>query len=401
MATRRRGRALIIVVLILILLLILLWAVYTIMLKPMLSPAPLPEVTPSGPVATSTPVSETVEIVMTSQLIPRGKTIDESVITLVPIPVKDYVQGTFFENPEDVIGKRAKYNLDPATPLTASLVIGEEGAPASFDIPKGMVAISVPISTLSSVSYALQPGDHVDMIVSLLLIDLDQEFQTRLPNMSSSVTAPGKLAEQFTLTAIIGSNIEGRADFDGTLGQPVYVYPGEEQRPRLVSQTLIRDVMVLHVGLFPTGEPSVAQPVSAAPAVDANGQPVAQATPATPAGPVAVPDVMTIVVTPQDAVTINYLLLSGARLNYVMRNPEDTDTTATQSSTLQFILDQYSIVNPAKLPYGTEPRTDNFMTNNNTVPPFPDVTSGEQFLPTVTPVPATKPGSPTAVPPTQ
>ncbi len=404
MATRRRGRTLILVVLILILLMVLGWAAWLLFLQPMLSPAPTPTAV-SGDVPivvpTAAPVEATVEIVMVSQQVARGGVIDESVLTLVPIPTKDYVQGTFYENPEDVLGMRARYNLQPGTPLTQALLIGEEGSPDSFDIPKGMVAISIPISKLSSVSYGLQPGDHVNMIASLLMVDLDQSFQTILPNNSTSVTLPGELAKQFTGTVIIGVNpvsgksIVGRAENDPTLGAPIYVYPGEGQRPRLVSQTLIQDVTILHVGIFPQGEPSVAQPTQAA-AVDQNGQPVQQAQPA-PVPGIPVPDVITVVVNPQDAVTINYLLLSGARMNLVMRSAGDDSTVQTEPVTLQFVLDQYNIPNPAKLPYGIEPRTDNFMTNNNTLPPFPEAGNVIDFLPTVTPVPVRQ-AAPTATP---
>ena len=54
-----------------------------------------------------------------------------------------------------------------------------------------MVAVSVPINRLSSVSYAPRPGDHVNVIVSLLLVDVDTDFQAITPNLSGVVTASG------------------------------------------------------------------------------------------------------------------------------------------------------------------------------------------------------------------
>ena len=74
------------------------------------------------------------------------------------------------------------------------------------------------------------------------------------------------------------------------------------------------------------------------------------------------PDVATLIVEPQDAVTINYLMLSGANLNLVMRSAGDTTAKNTKAVTLQFIMDQYRIPNPAKYPlrsgtsYGKIPR---------------------------------------------
>ena len=70
------------------------------------------------------------------------------------------------------------------------------------------------------------------------------------------------------------------------------------------------------------------------------------------------PDVITLVVSPQDAITLNYLILNGAELSLAMRPAEDSSTTDTEAVTLQFLLDQYNIFVPAKQPYGLEPRID-------------------------------------------
>jgi pilus assembly protein CpaB len=55
---------------------------------------------------------------------------------------------------------------------------------------------------------------------------------------------------------------------------------------------------------------------------------------------------------------LNYMLHSGARLTLVMRRFEDDTTMITEPVTLQFLLDQYGIPVPVKLPYGIEPRVD-------------------------------------------
>jgi pilus assembly protein CpaB len=78
---------------------------------------------------------------------------------------------------------------------------------------------------------------------------------------------------------------------------------------------------------------------------------------------------VTLIVTPQDAVTLNYLMLSGAKLNIVLRSAGDPTRVDTEAVTLQFLMDQYRIPNPAKLPYGTEPRIDSFP---DYIPMFPE-----------------------------
>ncbi len=42
----------------------------------------------------------------------------------------------------------------------------------------------------------------------------------------------------------------------------------------------------------------------------------------------------------------------------VLRAPGDDQRIITEAGTLQFLLDQYNIPLPAKLPYGIEPRID-------------------------------------------
>ena len=63
-------------------------------------------------------------------------------------------------------------------------------------------------------------------------------------------------------------------------------------------------------------------------------------------------------VTPQDAVTLNYLIYSGAELTLALRFPRDDIRIDTSPVTLQFLLEQYRIPVPVKLPYGTMPRLD-------------------------------------------
>jgi len=93
-----------------------------------------------------------VNIVITTQFVARGTKLSEAVLTTVPYPQKDLVEGTFFTDMAGVVGKQAKYDLDARLPLTSSLIVDTPlGSYAAFQIPKGMVAISIPISHLSAV----------------------------------------------------------------------------------------------------------------------------------------------------------------------------------------------------------------------------------------------------------
>ena len=96
-----------------------------------------------------------------------------------------------------------------------------------------------------------------------------------------------------------------------------------------------------------------------APAPTATLEPGAEAPPPaaapTPTPLPAPPDVLTLIVSPQDAVTLNYLIYAGAELTLALRNPKDTQANGTEAVTLSYLLDQYNIPIPVKLPYGFEP----------------------------------------------
>jgi pilus assembly protein CpaB len=158
----------------------------------------------------------------------------------------------------------------------------------------------------------------------------------------------------------------GRIEIDPTMNNPVFLLPSEKPRPRLVSQTMLQDIVILGLGTFTGAED---QPIAApAPESQPTPTPASQAQDQTPPEKV-VPDVVTLIVAPQDAVTLNYLMLAGANMNLVLRSAGDSEVKNTEAVTLQFILDQYQIPNPAKLPYGLEPRLDGFPSS---IQPFPE-----------------------------
>jgi pilus assembly protein CpaB len=125
-----------------------------------------------------------------------------------------------------------------------------------------------------------------------------------------------------------------------------------------VSQLIIKNVQVLHIGTFPlTKEEETQQPQP--------GQEGATPTPA-PTAVVAVerPDIITLIVSPQDAVTLTYLVYSGAQLTLTLRNPNDNGRYDTEAATLNYILAQYNIPVPVGLPYGMQPRIDELIQPN-------------------------------------
>ena len=99
----------------------------------------------------------------------------------------------------------------------------------------------------------------------------------------------------------------------------------------------------------------------------AQQQTQAQQQAATPA-----PDIITLIVSPQDADTVSYMVYTNAQIMMTLRNPSDQSRLATEAATLQFLLSQYNIPVPAKLPYALQPKIETLtkpnLTNDGAAP---------------------------------
>jgi Flp pilus assembly protein CpaB len=333
-----------------------------------------------GVVATAIPIDR-VDVVISKQDIPRGVPITEEHLDKKTIPQDMYDQG-MFKYPDElnkVVGRKAVSTIKQNRIIMTGDLIDTQtlltGRQEALLIPAQKVAVSIPISRLSSSGYAPQAGDHVNVIVTLLFLEYDTDFQSKLPNYTAAVIAPGpnlilwqsstgtgedaenvsalNSAERMqNITAQVASggavSMLGRSLQDTTLDQTLYLVPSEAQRPRLVSQSLIQDVLVLHMGNFEYEE--TVEPVTVA-----EGEPTPTPVPQTLT---KAPDLITLVVSPQDAVTLNYLIYSGAKLTLALRPPNDSSVAQIQAVTLDYLVNSYQIAFPVKLHFGIEPRVD-------------------------------------------
>jgi len=354
----RRGRIFIFLALILIIGL----AVVALVFRQFLLP---------GPQAAETPQSLTVKVYIAGQNIPQGETITDDVLATIDIPQESVVSVMFTEDQRgDLVNKVARYPIDQGVVITRSMVsdgtVAAGGPEWASNIPQGMTAIAIPTSRLESVAFGVRDGAHVDVSACFLFVDVDPSFQTELPNHVSGLVAPETAAEGqapgITLTITGDGGVQGRTEVESAFQQGIYVIPSEAQRPRLVCQMILQNVAVLKLGTFdlPRTQPVAEQ-------ADTEAQ-VAQ--------PQEIPDVVSLIVTPQDSVTLSYLVYGGAKITMTLRNVLDESRVATEAATLQFLLSQYNIPVPAKLPYTMQPRVDSL-----TYPPV-----APQTAPTTAPV---------------
>jgi Flp pilus assembly protein CpaB len=289
---------------------------------------------------------QTVGIVVAVQTIERGKQIVSGTVGLYDWPLEQVPPGALY-SVDEALGLYAMFDIPPGVPILTTIAVDTRSlVPAvpsdlPFKIPTGKVAIAVPINRLSSIGYALNPGDRVDAMASFLVLDLDEEFQTKLQN-DQILAVPGTEALTFVPIEPGGRNR------NPLLGFAALEHPIELQRPRLVAQLTVQNLMVLGVGDWITEPEPEPQPTPQSESAQSSAQ-------ATPEGP-TYPEIVTLIADPQDALALKFLREAGAIIDLALRSASDTEQTfTTESVTVQYIFARFDVAEPPKLPYGIEP----------------------------------------------
>jgi Flp pilus assembly protein CpaB len=348
-------------VLILLILIAVLVLVVVFVLPGLNAPPPQPEEAqvaqqPEEPAATPLPTATPirfVELVVALQELPRGFRIPETAVALQLWP-EDAAPFNAATSLQDVVGRLARTDIFREQPILTNMVVDDflslarVGSDAAAVLPNGLVAVSIPVDRLTSVAYAVQDGDRVDLIISLLFVDVDEEFQTLLPNiLRAFVRDPQSGA------LIISELIPGR--IDTFAGLNVFAVPSEPQaRPRLVTQRTIQDALVLHVGNFPPDGRFIGVPPTPTP-VPAEEEERGQNTPPPPTPTPTRPDIITLGVPPQEAVLLTWLVEARVPVTLALRSVNDASRSATTPVTLDYIMRTYGIEVPAKRDYSIEP----------------------------------------------
>jgi Flp pilus assembly protein CpaB len=296
-----------------------------------------------------------VNIVIAVQELPRGFRIPANAVAVRPWPASS-APFNGITNVEDVVNKIARTDIFREQPILSNMLVddfqnlandlGRVGSDAAAILPNNLVAIAMPVDRLTSVAYAIQDGDRVDVIVSMLFVDVDESFQTIQPN------------ELIILT----QNEEGGFTFSEPIrGRPAQVSLGsaliqasERQRPRLLTQRTIQDALVVHTGEFPIDGRFIGVPPTPTPVpVEEEAETEEGPPPPTPLPPR--PDIITLGVTPQDAVLLAWAVEARLPLTLALRSATDTNQVPTEPVTLDYFMDTYRITVPGKREYTIEP----------------------------------------------
>lgn len=108
--------------------------------------------------------AETVPVVVATQEIGSGATIEAEAVQVVDVP-RTYAPANAIGDLESVVGKTASGNIPANGQITASSVAGVQGASTlALALEPGAVAASVSVDAQTGVASLLRQGDYVDVL---------------------------------------------------------------------------------------------------------------------------------------------------------------------------------------------------------------------------------------------
>ena len=331
--------------------------------------APAPEgVDSAEPVETTPPL---VEVVVSLQTVPRGHQMTPDILALDLRPVES-VGSNVITNIDDALNLFARTDIYQGETLTYDTLVdditkvGQESFGPSSLIPPGFVAQSVPMNRLSGVGYGISEGDYVDIMVTFFFRQIDEEFQTYLPN-----DAAFYLEEQIEAVEASGSGDPlaiisepviffvspiGRFEELPT-GDLAHISPNDEDvAPRPVPVTMIiQNARVVQVGEYRLpGNPADLIPTPTPEAV-AEGE--ATPTPPPAVAPTATPlpaDVVVVALQPQQQLLLRYAVEVNAQVFFALRGVNDGQLYSVENMTLDYLLERFNVEVPPNLGYSVE-----------------------------------------------
>jgi Flp pilus assembly protein CpaB len=334
-------------------------------------PAPDGSQEPGLPTPTPTPAVRLEPVVIAARSLPVGERIRADLLLTEMRPNSNIaLQGGYtFSDPEELIGEIVKTNIAEGQAILAPMIaldptdLAATGSDISLYVDQGLVAVAFPINQYSGAAYAMRPGDMVDVLMSMPVVELDPEYNTKLPNITQRVD---DLALSEGTDFLFPPALEGRLELIeplnlvGEVSGPI----GEDEEdkstqvPRRITQLTIQQAEVVWIGTWQDPlelERQAAQAAAAAELAAANSDvPVPTPTPL-PERLEAEPDIVILTMTAQDALSLKWSLERGLDIDLALRAPGDTTVFATNSVSLPVLVDNGALRIPEKSDYGVDP----------------------------------------------
>jgi Flp pilus assembly protein CpaB len=322
----------------------------------------------AAPVETIPPL---VDVVVSLQTVPRGHQMTSDILALDKRPAES-VGSNVITSIDDALELFARTDIYQGETLTFDTLVdditllGLESYGPSSLIPSGFVAQSVPMDRLRGVAYGLNEGDYVDIMVTFSFRQIDEEFQTYLPNNAAfyleelieavEAAGGGTFTETTTIPIIFPLEPIGRFEELPT-GDLAHISPNEEDigpRPILVTM-IIQNARVVQVGEYRLpGNPADLIPTPTPEAV-AEGDPTPTPPPAV--APTATPapaDVLVVALQPQQQLLLRYAVEVNAQVFFALRGINDGQLYSVENMTLDFLMNRFNLEVPPNLGYSVE-----------------------------------------------
>jgi pilus assembly protein CpaB len=246
-----------------------------------------------------------VLVVMAARDVAQGTAIPADALMVQAFPA-DFIPQGAIPAPEQAVGKYTvtqlvKGQIVLASQLSATKRVGN----LALSVPPGKVAVALPMTDLMSTAGAIKAGDHVDILLTLDLI----EIQIKAPQPIQTGSGPATGASATT--------------------------PGSDNAKNPITQVTLQYVEVLSVGEAEDDGSSG----GGATGIGTSANAAAKKTPA-----------VIVLLDHQDALVLKYAKDSGGVVDLALRAPEDTAQAKTDTVTLDLLFERFGFRRPAPIP---------------------------------------------------
>jgi Flp pilus assembly protein CpaB len=327
---------------------------------------------PLQPPPTATPGLE--DVVVARVHIPVGTMLTDDLLEVQRWPRTNIaLQGGYtFTDTTRLVGRIAKVDVSRGQSILSPMLalnptdIASFGSDLALYVPFGQVAVAFPIDRFNGAALAMRPGDAVDVMMTLRIVNIDPQFGTVLPNQIERVIQSALLnGEPFLFPAV--SN--GRLEFVPEINQVAAIVPSDIGLPgqdftqglpipKRVTQLTIQQARVLYVGTWvdprELEQEQIAAQAAAAAQAGEEGSALPTPTPI-PSRLERTPDVVILSMPSQDALALNWAMIRGVDVNLALRSPGDQTVFVTTSVSLPQIIDQGGLAIPEQSNFDLHP----------------------------------------------
>lgn len=366
-----RARTLLILLIVAVLVVIGVFSLLNLRGNQASSPTPVPQTAvseagsmePGLPPPTPTPSINFVDVVVARANIPIGTRFTSDMVEIARRPENNIavLAGVTFSDITEVEGQIARANMSEGQEILSPMLalnatdLTAFGSDLSLYVDEGRVAVAFPVDRFSGLAYALRPGDRVDVMMSLSLVQIDPEFRSVLPNVTQRVDQAA-LAEGQSF--LFSTTTQGRLELIPAINLVAEIAPGGgqegTQRPRQVTQLTIQQAEVVWVGTW-NNQGTTPDLTAPPPEGATEGETVAATTMQRLE---MTPDVVILSMPAQDALALKLAQETGINIDLALRSQGDNTIFSTTSVSLPERVEQGGLTIPESGDYDLEKRYD-------------------------------------------